>query len=84
MIVRPIRPGDKELLAAGFDRLSDDSRYRRFLTSMPRLSSSQLAYLTEVDHRDHEALLAIDEASGRAVGVARYVRGSSPRGRRPP
>jgi RimJ/RimL family protein N-acetyltransferase len=33
-----------------------------------------LAYLTEVDHHDHEALIAFDRASGDAVGVARYVR----------
>ncbi|MSO42191.1 MAG: hypothetical protein EXQ70_09935 [Solirubrobacterales bacterium] len=33
---------------------------------MPRLSSSQLAYLTEVDHHDHEALIALDEEDGAA------------------
>jgi GNAT superfamily N-acetyltransferase len=31
-------------------------------------------YFTEVDHRDHEALVAIDPDSGRLVGVARWVR----------
>jgi RimJ/RimL family protein N-acetyltransferase len=48
--------------------------YKRFMTPLPRLSSTQLAYLLEVDHRDHEALLAIDEDSGEAVAVARFVR----------
>jgi len=33
-----------------------------------------LRYLTEIDHDDHEALIAIDEATGQALGVARYVR----------
>jgi RimJ/RimL family protein N-acetyltransferase len=48
--------------------------YTRFMTPLPRLSSTQLAYLLEVDHRDHEALLAIDEDTGEAVAVARFVR----------
>lgn len=33
-----------------------------------------LRYLTEIDHHDHEALIGIDEATGEALGVARYVR----------
>ena len=41
---------------------------------MPTLAPSQLRYLTEVDHHDHEALIAIDLASGDLVGVGRYVR----------
>jgi len=73
--IRSIRPDDSEALRRGFERLSDDSRYRRFLTPMPRLSESQLAYLTDVDHRGHEAMIALDLATpGEAVGVGRYVR----------
>lgn len=71
--VRPITAEDKTLLLDGFERLSDQSRYRRFLTPMPSLNDAAVHYLTEVDHRDHEALLAISE-SGEGVGVARYVR----------
>jgi GNAT superfamily N-acetyltransferase len=71
--VRQIRPDDKALLSAGFERLSAESRYRRFLTPMPELTKTFLAYLTEVDHHDHEALLALD-AHGNGVGVARFVR----------
>jgi RimJ/RimL family protein N-acetyltransferase len=72
--VRPIEPGDRERLRRGFERLSFESRYRRFLSAMPQLSESQLSYLIDVDHHDHEALIAIDPASGEAVAVARYVR----------
>lgn len=71
--VRQIRPDDKAVLSAGFKRLSAESRYRRFLTPMPKLNKSALAYLTEVNHHDHEALLALD-AHGNGVGVARYAR----------
>lgn len=71
--VRPIRPEDAVLLARSFERLSPESRYRRFLAPISRLTGSQLRYLTELDHHDHEALVALDDA-GELVGVARYVR----------
>jgi RimJ/RimL family protein N-acetyltransferase len=41
---------------------------------METLTPSQLAYLTEVDHHDHEALAAFDLAEGGMVAVGRYVR----------
>ena len=69
-----MRPEDRQLLVEGFDRLSPESRYRRFFAAIPRLTSSQLDYLTQIDHSDHEALIAIDPATEQAVGVARYVR----------
>jgi RimJ/RimL family protein N-acetyltransferase len=73
--IRSIKPDDRRALARGFERLSDDSRYRRFLTSMERLSERQLDYLTQVDHTDHEAVVAFDLATpGELVGVGRYVR----------
>jgi GNAT superfamily N-acetyltransferase len=72
--VRPIEPGDKAGLAAAFDRLSDESRYRRFLSPHGHLSAAELRYLTEVDHHDHEGLVALAPATGEGVGVARYVR----------
>ncbi len=54
--------------------MSEESRYRRFLSPKPSFTSAELAYLTEVDHHDHEALIAIEPESGEPVGVARYVR----------
>jgi GNAT superfamily N-acetyltransferase len=74
VVVRPIEPGDAEKLRRGLARLSPESRYRRFLTPVPRLTESQLRYLTAVDHRDHEALIALDPATGDALGVGRFVR----------
>jgi RimJ/RimL family protein N-acetyltransferase len=75
VLVRPIEPDDKAALARAFDRLSEQSRYQRFMTGIQELSEGDLAYLTELDHHDHEALIAFDtEVPGDAVGVARYVR----------
>jgi nucleotide-binding universal stress UspA family protein/GNAT superfamily N-acetyltransferase len=72
--LRPIAPEDKPLLAASFERLSEESRYRRFLTTKNELSPADLAYFVDVDHRDHEAIVAIDPSSGEGLGVARYIR----------
>ena len=75
LLVRHIRPGDKRLLNAGFEHLSDESRRKRFLAPKPRLTSSDLRYLTEVDGHDHVALIAVLlEDWKRPVAVARYVR----------
>jgi nucleotide-binding universal stress UspA family protein/GNAT superfamily N-acetyltransferase len=71
--IRPIEATDRDALNAGFERLSPESRYRRFFSPMPRLSSHDLDYLTQVDHHDHEALVAVTDAGG-IVGVARFVR----------
>jgi GNAT superfamily N-acetyltransferase len=65
---------DRQLLLRGFARLSPESRYRRFLAAMPELSEEMVRYLTEIDHHDHEAIVALDERTGEGIGVARYVR----------
>jgi GNAT superfamily N-acetyltransferase len=70
--VRALVPEDRELVADAFERLSDHSRYMRFLSPMPRLPQRTLAALTAVDHCDHVALVALHEC--RVVGIARYVR----------
>jgi RimJ/RimL family protein N-acetyltransferase len=71
--VRPVTAADRELLAEAFSRMSERSRHDRFLGPKPRLSSSELSYLTEIDHRTHEALAAVDPSDGAIVGVARYA-----------
>ena len=74
--LRSIAPEDGPLLAAAFERLSEESRYRRFFTTKSELSATELAYFVDVDHRDHEAIIAIGPSSGEALGVARYIRSS--------
>jgi GNAT superfamily N-acetyltransferase len=77
ILVRPIQPADKKAIEIGFEQLSEESRYRRFFAPLVRLSARDLAYLTEVDHHDHEALIAHSE-EGEPLGVARYIRGDDP------
>jgi RimJ/RimL family protein N-acetyltransferase len=71
--IREIRADDKALLAAGYARLSERSRLRRFLGPKPRLTSSDLRYLTEVDGMNHYAVVALRD-NGDIVAVARWVR----------
>jgi GNAT superfamily N-acetyltransferase len=78
LVVRPIVPEDKAAIVAGFERMSPESRYRRFFAPLDRLSERDLAYLTEVDHHDHEALIGFDAATREPVGVARYIRSDAP------
>jgi acetyltransferase len=73
--VRPIRPGDKPRLEASLARLSAETVRRRFLTAKPRLSAGELRYLTEIDGRDHVALVATPvNDPDRIVAVGRSVR----------
>jgi nucleotide-binding universal stress UspA family protein len=76
--IRPITRGDRARVAAGFEHLSPESRYRRFFSQAAELSEHELDYLTRVDHRDHEALIALDAVTGDTVGVARFVRVDEP------
>lgn len=77
--VRPVEATDAAELQHAFAMLSDLSRYRRFLVGTPRLGDRMALFLADVDHHDHEALVAVETASGAGgtpgiVGVARFVR----------
>jgi RimJ/RimL family protein N-acetyltransferase len=74
VLIRTIRSNDAPALAAAVEQLSEQSRYRRFHTQMPRLNPQMLTYLTDIDHHDHEALVAVAPRSGDIVGVARFIR----------
>ena len=71
--IRAIEPVDGPRIREIWDAMSAESRRRRFLSPANEVSEEDIRYLVDVDHKRHEALLALDR-SGRAVGVARYVR----------
>jgi len=78
VLLRLLAPEDKALLLRGFERLSPESRYARFLVPKQRLTHDELAYLCEVDQETHFALGAIAEAGdghGEPVGlgIARFI-----------
>lgn len=72
--IRQGRRSDGQLLVRGFDALGPESRYRRFLRPMLELDEGTVRYLTDIDHHDHEAVIALDEGCEEGLGVARYVR----------
>ena len=75
LLVRHVRPSDKELIAKAWSVLSEESQRRRFLAPKPRLTTRDLRYLTEIDGHDHVALIAVrPNQPNRLVAVARYVR----------
>ncbi len=73
--LRLLRPQDRDVLLAGFARLSPESRYRRFFTAMPRLPEATLERLLHTDGWNHVALGLETAAKPReGVAVARFIR----------
>jgi RimJ/RimL family protein N-acetyltransferase len=78
VLIRPIRPEDKSLLAAGMEHLSERSAYQRFLVPKRALTAAELRYLTEVDFLDHVGLVAVrPEEPDVLVAVGRWVRSAA-------
>jgi acetyltransferase len=73
LTVRPIRPEDAEQHGAFFRGLSPQDIRFRFFSAMRELSPEQMARLTQVDYDREMAFIAVREASGETVGVARLV-----------
>ena len=69
--VRPIRPEDEPLYGPFLKAVSADDVRMRFLGPMKELTHAQISYFTHVDHARAMAFIALDEASGEMIGVAR-------------
>ncbi len=75
VILRAVEPADRALLLDAFEHdFGAASRYGRFMAPKKRLSPTELEYFTDVDHDRHEAIGAIDPATGAGVGIARFIR----------
>jgi acetyltransferase len=82
--IRPIHPDDAQMLQDMVQSLSAQSRYYRFVSSMPELPPAMLSRLTLIDYDREMALVAIyrvrreepgheTEMVERIVGVSRYI-----------
>lgn len=60
VFLSPVMPADRDRLEAGFEQLSDRSRFFRFFRERERLSDDEIRRLTEVDQVDHVAWCALD------------------------
>ncbi|MET0331889.1 MAG: GNAT family N-acetyltransferase [Dyella sp.] len=75
VLVRPIRPEDREREADFIARLSPDARHFRFLAWIDEASPALLDQMINVDYHHSTALVALVHDGGklREVGVARYA-----------
>src|ERR1700689_2626712 len=72
--IRQISPQDAPALTLAYEKLGEQSRYRRFFTVMPELPDATLKAAVEVDHVNHEALVALPLLSAEIVGEGRFIR----------
>ncbi len=72
-VIRLLRPEDRPKLAAGFANLSEDGRYRRFLSPKTKLTEAELDYLTNLDQQTHFAIGALSVNPSEGIGVARFI-----------
>jgi acetyltransferase len=82
--VRPVHPDDAQMLQEFVRRLSPESRYFRFVSSIQELPPTMLSRFTLIDYDREMALVALhtetsvdalgeQEAHTRIVGVSRYI-----------
>lgn len=77
VVLRLLRPEDKPLLLAGFEKLSAESRYARFFSPKTTLTDDELRYLCDIDQEKHFAIGALrenEDGSITGLGIARFIR----------
>ncbi|MDF1603180.1 bifunctional GNAT family N-acetyltransferase/acetate--CoA ligase family protein [Nocardioides sp. YIM 152315] len=68
--IRPIRPDDREVFVEFYARVSDQSKYYRFFSPMPRLSERDVDRFIHVDHVERVAFVLT--LQGGIIAVGRY------------
>jgi RimJ/RimL family protein N-acetyltransferase len=79
VLLRLLTPEDRHALRAGFEALSPESRYARFLAPKNTLTDAELDYLCNIDQENHFALGAVvEDGDGKGgvigAGIARFIR----------
>jgi acetyltransferase len=69
--VRPIRPDDEPLYGPFFAAETAQDLRRRFFASVKDFSHKFIARFTQIDYATAMAFIALDEATGEMLGVAR-------------
>ncbi len=74
VIVRPIRPEDRQIEREFVQKLSDESKHFRFMSALRELSEAMLSRFTQIDYDRAMALIAVVCENGleTEIGVARY------------
>jgi acetyltransferase len=74
--VRPIRPEDAEMEKDFVARMSDESKYYRFMDTIRELTQPMLVRFTQIDYDREMALVAtvkLEDGTEQQIGVSRYV-----------
>ncbi|MGZ8366453.1 MAG: bifunctional acetate--CoA ligase family protein/GNAT family N-acetyltransferase [Nitrospira sp.] len=73
--IRPMRPEDAAIEQEFVRRLSEETKYFRFMHAVQELSEDMLVRFTQLDYDREIALIAVTEEKGREVeiGVCRYA-----------
>lgn len=75
--IRPLRPEDEPLLIAFHETLSDRTVYQRFLQPLSfqqRVEHTRLSRICFIDYEREIALAAVDDSTGRMMGVSRLIK----------
>lgn len=75
VVIRAVRPDDKDRFIEGFGHLSKEAIYRRFFSARKQLTEEELKEATEIDFDLVVALVTEIEEKGEKhlIGVCRYV-----------
>ncbi|MFA5627547.1 MAG: bifunctional acetate--CoA ligase family protein/GNAT family N-acetyltransferase [Thiohalomonadaceae bacterium] len=75
LIIRPIRPEDAEMEQEFVRKLSDQTKYFRFMQTLDELTPAMVARFTQIDYDREMAFIAVVEKDGveENIGVSRYV-----------
>lgn len=81
LTIRPIRPADMDLEKEFVRKLSDYSRYYRFMQPIRELSPAMLEHFTHPDYDQEMALIALCTRNDKdeEIGVARFIKYSDAR-----
>jgi acetyltransferase len=71
IFVRPIRPEDEALYPTVLAAVTQEDLRLRFFAPVKELSHSSIARFTRIDYARVMAFIAIEEATGRMLGVVR-------------
>ena len=73
--IRPIRPEDAEIERDFVHRLSEQSRFLRFMFGLNDLTPAMLSRFTQIDYdRELALIVVVDTPAGeQQIGVARYI-----------
>lgn len=75
ILVRPIRPNDRQIEQKFVRNLSSESKYFRFMSAVDELSEGMLNRFTRIDYAHELALIAVvtEDSHEKEIAVARYV-----------